>query len=320
MRKTKGPTLKNPAISICLTLLTTALATPCMFAQEPDLGNLLTTSPRVVFLGDSITYSGGYVARLDAWLEMQNLDQKPELLNLGLPSETVSGLSEEGHAGGRFPRPDLAERLARVLQKTEPDLIIACYGINCGIYQDFDEQRFQKYQQGIQNLVTRAKACDAQLILLTPPTFDDQRSQRDFSYDAVMTQYAEWLVKQGHKNGWRVIDLHTPMLKELESIRQQTPPGTMQPDAVHPNARGHQVLAEILIEQFQQEVPEETLDPPTGLLSLVQQRQDVLRDAWLKHTGHTRPGLRQGSSLEEAAQKADVLSQQITDSLPQKSP
>ena len=94
----------------------------------------------------------------------------------------------------------------------------------------------------------------------------------------------------------------------------------MQPDAVHPNARGHQVLAEILIEQFQQEVPEETLDPPTGLLSLVQQRQDVLRDAWLKHTGHTRPGLRQGSSLEEAAKKADVLSQQITDSLPQKSP
>src|SRR2546425_2764856 len=42
-----------------------------------------------------------------------------EFLNLGLPSETVSGLSEEGHAGGQFPRPDLLERLARVLARSE---------------------------------------------------------------------------------------------------------------------------------------------------------------------------------------------------------
>jgi len=33
-----------------------------------------------------------------------------EILNLGLPSETVSGLSEPNHAGGAFPRPDLHER------------------------------------------------------------------------------------------------------------------------------------------------------------------------------------------------------------------
>ncbi|MDG2012488.1 MAG: GDSL-type esterase/lipase family protein, partial [Pirellulaceae bacterium] len=212
--------MKNPAISFWFAVLATALATHCMPAQESELGALLKASPRVVFLGDSITYSGGYVARLDAWLEMQNLDPKPELLNLGLPSETVSGLSEQGHAGGRFPRPDLAERLDRVLQQTEPDLIIACYGINCGIYQDFDEQRFQKYQQGIQNLVAQAQACEAQLILLTPPTFDDKRSRLTFSYDAVMSQYSEWLVNQGHESGWHVIDLHAAMRKELESLRQ----------------------------------------------------------------------------------------------------
>ena len=66
----------------------------------------------------------------------------------GLPSETVSGLSEPGHAGGAFPRPDLHERLERVLEQTRPDLIVACYGMNDGIYHPFTEARFEKYQAG----------------------------------------------------------------------------------------------------------------------------------------------------------------------------
>ena len=36
-----------------------------------------------------------------------------DILDLGLSSETVSGLSEPGHAGGAFPRPCLKERLER---------------------------------------------------------------------------------------------------------------------------------------------------------------------------------------------------------------
>jgi hypothetical protein len=45
--------------------------------------------------------------------------QTPTVIDAGPPSETVSGLSEEGHAGGQFPRPDLVERLTRVLAVTK---------------------------------------------------------------------------------------------------------------------------------------------------------------------------------------------------------
>ena len=72
-----------------------------------------------------------------------------EFLDLGLPSETVSGLTEPGHAGGAFPRPDLHERLDRVLEKTKPDLLVACYGMNDGIYYPFSEDRFAKYKEGM---------------------------------------------------------------------------------------------------------------------------------------------------------------------------
>ena len=99
------------------------------------------TAERIVFLGDSITAAGVYATYVDAWIAASGWPNPPRIIDCGLPSETVSGLSEEGHAGGQFPRPDLHERLDRVLRLTKPDLVIACYGINCGIYQPFDEGR-----------------------------------------------------------------------------------------------------------------------------------------------------------------------------------
>ncbi len=81
---------------------------------------LLSSADRVVFLGDSITYGGNYVADVATWMEVALGAKTPEVINLGLSSETVSGLSEKGHAGGRFPRPDLQERLTRVLAGTKP--------------------------------------------------------------------------------------------------------------------------------------------------------------------------------------------------------
>ncbi len=95
---------------------------------------------KVLFLGNSITYSGQYVTDIEAYYIIHYPQLHIEFMNAGLPSETVSGLSEPGHAGGRFPRPDLHERLKRVLALTKPDLVFADYGMNDGIYMPFDEQ------------------------------------------------------------------------------------------------------------------------------------------------------------------------------------
>src|SRR5262245_16815782 len=58
---------------------------------------------RVVFAGDSITYDGRYVTYFETFVRTRFPGRRIEFLDLGLPSETVSGLSEEGHAGGQFP-------------------------------------------------------------------------------------------------------------------------------------------------------------------------------------------------------------------------
>ncbi|MFM7117848.1 MAG: G-D-S-L family lipolytic protein, partial [Planctomycetota bacterium] len=93
------------------------LSLGCLFAspssaQEPKPVDFL-------FLGDSNTYAGDYVAMFEAGVQISSKEPLT-FLNLGLPSETVSGLSEPGHAGGNFPRPDLHERLERVLKQVKP--------------------------------------------------------------------------------------------------------------------------------------------------------------------------------------------------------
>jgi lysophospholipase L1-like esterase len=82
-------------------------------AVTPSPLGMLTAAKRICVLGDSITYDGRWVSALSAWMEAKGLTG--ELIAVGLPSETCSGLSEEGHAGGQFPRPDVHERLSRVL-------------------------------------------------------------------------------------------------------------------------------------------------------------------------------------------------------------
>lgn len=296
------------------------LVGPSAQGQESTGRELLSKSKRVVFLGDSITAAGQYVASFDAWLATELKDKAPKLIDCGLPSETVSGLSEDGHAGGKFPRPDLAERLDRVLKLSNPDLVIACYGINCGIYLPFDESRFEKYQQGMKRLKSAVEKSGATFVVMTPPFYDDLRSPRNFSYNEVLDRYSDWLIGQ-RKEGWTVIDLHGPMNKAIRERRSADPQFTMQPDGVHPNDAGHWFVAQQLIlwagdqKAAAADSPKSMLavqQMSEGILPLCQQRMSVLRDAYVGEAGHLRPGVAKGLPVSQAEAKAAELSAKIS--------
>ena len=299
-------------------------------AAEPGF---LPDIKRAVFLGDSITYSGQYIEFIEACVLSRFPAAQIEFLNLGLPSETVSGLSEPNHAGGAFPRPDLHERLARVIQQTKPDLIIACYGMNDGIYYPFAEDRFLRFQQGILKLRSQAAIAGAKVIHVTPPVFDpvplkgktlpagrDQYPQPFAGYNDVLTRYAAWLLAQ-QTVGWEVVDIHGPMTRHLQERRELDPNYRLAGDGVHINATGHWLIAKELLVHwgFSEEFREMTdinaaLAPhPRGprLLALVQQRQRMLKDAWLTAVGHQRPGMNKGLPLPEADAQVKALREKI---------
>jgi lysophospholipase L1-like esterase len=290
-------------------------------AEETSGRELLASSKRVMFLGDSITASGQYIGYFDAWLVTELKDKAPRLIDCGLPSETVSGLSEDGHAGGQFPRPDLAERLDRVLTAVKPDLVIACYGINCGIYLPFDESRLQKYQEGMTRLKSAVESSGAKFVVMTPPFYDDQRAPQKFSYNAVLDCFSDWLVGQ-RKEGWTVIDVHSPMTRFVQTQRIDHPLFTVQPDGVHPNESGHWLIAQQLIRWAGDDKSAAATSPhdmlkakgiPEALLGLSSARVGVLRDAYVGAAGHKRPGVAKGLPVDQAEAKADELSVKIAD-------
>jgi len=284
-------------------------------ASPPDV-------KRVVFLGDSITHAGGYIDAIETALIAQYPQRHIELLNLGLPSETTSGLSEPGHAGGQFPRPDLHERLERVLELTKPDLVIACYGMNDGIYYPLGEERFAKFKSGIERLHTAVESRGAKIIHMTPALFDpvpikarllpaglDSYSQPYEGYDDVLEAYSQWLLSR-KADGWQVLDVHGAIKQALLAKRKDAPNFTFAGDGVHPNAEGQVVLASPLATAWGLKIEASGLPAhpkAREILALVHEKQNTLKLAWLTLTKHIRPGIAAGLPLEEAQAKAAKL-------------
>jgi lysophospholipase L1-like esterase len=240
---------------------------------------------RVVFLGDSITQAGGYVSFTTYYLEKLYPQKDFDILGLGLASETLSGLSEEGHAGGKFPRPCLFERLDRVLEKAKPEVVFACYGMNDGIYKPLDKDRTAAFQKGVTKLIEQCKAAGVkQIFLITPPIYDFSPRKGEFNYDTVLTEYAKWEMAI-KVPGVTVIDLHTAMRKARDA--RKTP---FSGDKVHPGDDGHLLMARTLLTALGVQLPDDSLatikaDP---LYKLVAQKRAMRSAAWMKHIGYTR--------------------------------
>jgi lysophospholipase L1-like esterase len=311
-----------------LTFLVLAIVSPAL-AED-----FLPGVKRVLFLGDSITYAGHYTELFDAFLFTQFPDRHIEVIDCGLPSETVSGLSEAGHAGGKFPRPDVHERLDRVLATVKPDLVFACYGMNCGIYLPLDDKRFTAYQSGIRKLREKVEKAGAKIIHLTPPVFDtlpiaartksaDVVKDGEFfeGYNGVLDRYSAWLVEQGKKEGWRVIDTHSAMAAALAGKRETDPGFFYAKDGVHANNDGHRVIAEAILTALAPEKSAAFLKLLDGdwakstqgraFFDDIHKRNRLLCDSYLTTAGHLRPGMAKGLPVAEAEEKAAPLEVKI---------
>lgn len=320
MNQPGNPSLKwSIRVFVFLAMLAAGLGSSRLHAAEPENSLAkLQNIRRLIFLGDSVTYSGQYVELIEAYFVTRFPEQRIEFLNLGLPSETVSGLSEEGHAGGKFPRPDLRERLARVLENAKPELVIACYGMNDGIYLPFNEERFQKFKGGILWLREHLTMAGVKIIHVTPPTFDEVKGGHR-GYANTLDRYSDWLLSQ-RASGWDVVDLHGTMSRYLTEHRRRDPNFFLARDGVHCNDEGHWIIAkQILLHLGAKDLTDAEdaramlAGQPDGeeILKLVREKQRMMKDAWLTDTGHKRPKMKPGLPLAEARAKEAELDKRI---------
>lgn len=266
------------------------------------------TGKKIVFLGDSITQAGAYITDFSYFLEKLYPQKDFDIYGLGLSSETLSGLSEPNHAGGAFPRPCLFERLGRLFERLKPDVIIACYGMNDGIYLPLDPERFAAFKSGVNKLIDQSKAAGVKdLFLVTPPIFDLTPKEGEFNYDTVLAEYAAWEMTLKIP-GVHVIDLHTPM-RQARAARATV----FSKDHVHPGDEGHLLMAKTILAAFGVQALGDTVDQLKAdpLYKAVAEKRQLVSSRWMQHIGYTREKLVPPQELGNTADDAARLQEKI---------
>ena len=163
--------------------------------------------------------------------------------------------------------------------------MFACYGINDGIYQPLDNERFAAFQKGVEQLLGQCKKAGVgQVFLVTPPIYDFAPKKGELDYDAVMAEYAKWELTL-KAPGLRVIDLHSAMRQARDG--RKTP---FSGDKVHPGDEGQLLIAKTILAALDVKVPDDAVatvkaDP---LFRLVERKRTTRSDAWMRHIGYTR--------------------------------
>ncbi len=283
-------------------LLTTVLTILFSCKTENEKPKLPLHNKKVLILGNSITQNGKYVDFLEYYLRKNYPKKTLNIISIGLSSETVSGDSEANHP---FSRPCVHSRLDKALELTKPDLVLACYGMNDGIFSKKDSTRFDNYQKGILKLIRKVEATGAELILLTPTPFDpDPIKERIalenepqsyqhpyYNYGGVLMDYTAWL-NSLYAN--KVIDLNGYLTKQLIALKTLKPDSTFITDAVHPNEVGHFYMAKKILADI---YPNISIGSPVSeieklksdsLFILSSKRRKIRSKGWLDYVGYIR--------------------------------
>ncbi|MFY0653903.1 MAG: hypothetical protein JXQ96_17820 [Cyclobacteriaceae bacterium] len=206
---------------------------------------------KIAFIGDSITQNGTYIDFLSDFFKKHKPDLNYELINCGLSSETITGLTENEHPG---PRPYLFDRLDSELGKHQPDIAYFCYGINCGIYNPFSKQTLDAYKNGLSRILkaTGKRKIEARFLNTPPLTLSPKRKSElianppeNYSWKNPFPHYDKAVLAkfrlevEGLKDkGISVVDICTPLLKGKELAYGADP--------IHPNNYGHFVMAKAI--------------------------------------------------------------------------
>ncbi len=289
--------------------------------NEDPSKNLPLHNKTVLILGNSITQNGTYVDFLEYFLRKNYPNHLLNITSIGLSSETVSGDSEPDHP---FPRPCIHSRLDDALKLVKPDLVLACYGMNDGVFSEKDPARFENYKKGIERLKAKVYTAGADLILLTPTPFDPdpirtrvafdgqpQSYQHPYyNYGQVLFDYAQWLETI---NDVKVINLNDYLNAQLVAIKRQKADSTFIPDGVHPNTNGHFYMAKKILFELYPEIVLKDIDheliqiKKDSFFALVSKRRRTQSKGWLDYVGYTRDKTVKSHSISQTTENVKDL-------------
>ena len=206
---------------------------------------------RVVFVGDSITHGGGFVADLQLFQSLRHPGSGAKILNAGISGGTVS------QALGRFDND---------IMRLNPDRVFVMFGMNDvrrGNWNDLvpnekdaaaRRDALDAYAANQRKLADRFAAAGVKTVLVTPSPFD-QYTVREKANSAAcndgLARCADIVRALAAERHLGCVDFHAP----LTAIQKANLETVFCPDRVHPQALGHLLMASLVLEEI--------CEPPT---------------------------------------------------------
>ncbi len=183
-----------------------ALAATLIGGPSADAPKELQVKPgaRIVAIGDSITKEGGYLRDVDTVFA-----QKFPQLNLGR-------IVNKGIAGQRAG--DMAARFDRDVIERKPDLVILSVGINDVLLpllekQPNDPKVLEAYRRDVAEMVRKAQAIGAKVLLLTPTILDEDEASEG---NVRLAGYVEAERQIAAERGCLLSDTHALFLEAVK--------------------------------------------------------------------------------------------------------
>lgn len=158
----------------------------------------------IVAFGDSLTYGTGVNSTTQSYPTILSQLTGITVINKGIPGE----ISQLG-----------LERLADVLQETQPDLVILCHGGNDLI----KKLNRQQLKNNLEQMIIQIQESGAELVLIGVPSFNIMLKVPDL-YQQLAEQYT--------------IPIDLTILPKIERD------SSLKSDQIHPNAQGYKLMAE----------------------------------------------------------------------------
>lgn len=193
---------------------------------------------KIVFFGDSITQAGvnkgGYIDRIQNFINRQSLQQKYELAGAGISGNKVY---------------DLYLRLEEDVLAKSPQAVVVYVGINDvwhktshGTGTDLD--RYEKFYVAI---IKKLQAKNIKVAVCTPSVIGEKKNSAN-PQDADLEKYSAVVRRLASAYNCTLIDLRAAFAQyEIENNKEDRESGILTSDRVHLNDKGNQLVADEMI-------------------------------------------------------------------------
>ena len=228
------------------------------------------------------------------------------------------GSPRSGTPGGSFPGPISSSGSTACSRVTRPDLVLACYGMNCGIYLPLDEGRFAKFKDGMRAAPRDGREDRGEDHPPHAAGLRQAAGQAGAGRRRRLRRGARGLLRVAALEAGRRLDGDRHARADEGGARDATGARThgltFTPDAVHPNDDGP--LGDLpggdrAASATRPRRRRRRLRSSRHFLPEVTQRMTLLRDAYLAAAGHSAPASPPGLPIGEAEAKARRITESI---------